>query len=49
MLHSINIYIMSNENKSIQVFDPNLICEYFLTLERQGPGSPEVTIKAYYG
>jgi ubiquinone/menaquinone biosynthesis C-methylase UbiE len=37
---------MSDENKSIHDFDVNLICEYFSTLERQGPGSPEVTIKA---
>jgi SAM-dependent methyltransferase len=37
---------MSNENKSIHEFDFNLICEYFSSLERQGPGSPEVTIKA---
>lgn len=37
---------MSNENKSIHEFDINLICEYFLSLERQGPGSPEITIKA---
>jgi len=37
---------MSNENKSIHDFDFNLICEYFSTLDRQGPGSPEVTIKA---
>ncbi|MCE5344775.1 MAG: class I SAM-dependent methyltransferase [Bacteroidales bacterium] len=37
---------MSNENKSIHEFDFNLICEYFSILERQGPGSPEVTIKA---
>ena len=37
---------MSNENKSIHDFDFNLICEYFSTLERQGPGSPEVTQKA---
>jgi len=37
---------MSNENKSIHEFDYNLICEYFSNLERQGPGSPEVTIKA---
>jgi len=38
--------IMSNENKSIHEFDFNLICEYFSSIERQGPGSPEVTIKA---
>lgn len=37
---------MSNENKSIHEFDVNLICEYFSSIERQGPGSPEVTIKA---
>jgi SAM-dependent methyltransferase len=37
---------MSNENKSIHDFDFNLICEYFSSLERQGPGSPEITIKA---
>lgn len=37
---------MTNENKSIHEFDLELICEYFSTLERQGPGSPEVTKKA---
>ena len=37
---------MSNKNKSIHEFDFNLICEYFSSVERQGPGSPEVTIKA---
>jgi len=37
---------MSDENKSIHEFDLNLICEYYANLERQGPGSPEVTIKA---
>ncbi|HOO82922.1 MAG TPA: class I SAM-dependent methyltransferase, partial [Prolixibacteraceae bacterium] len=37
---------MSNENTSIHDFDFNLICEYFSSIERQGPGSPEVTIKA---
>ncbi|MCK9641327.1 MAG: class I SAM-dependent methyltransferase [Prolixibacteraceae bacterium] len=37
---------MSNENKSIHEFDFNLICEYFSNLERQGPGSHEVTINA---
>ena len=37
---------MSNENKTIHEFDFTLICEYFSTIERQGPGSPEVTIKA---
>lgn len=38
--------IMSNENKSIYEFDFNLICEYYSNLERQGPGSPETTLKA---
>lgn len=37
---------MSKENSSIHDFDINLICEYFSNLERQGPGSPEITIKA---
>lgn len=37
---------MSNDNKTIHEFDINLICEYFSNIERQGPGSPEVTIKA---
>jgi ubiquinone/menaquinone biosynthesis C-methylase UbiE len=37
---------MSNESTSIHEFDLNLICEYFSSMERQGPGSPEVTIKA---
>lgn len=37
---------MSNENKTIHDFDFNLICEYFSNMERQGPGSPEVTLKA---
>jgi cyclopropane fatty-acyl-phospholipid synthase-like methyltransferase len=35
-----------NEDRSIHDFDFNLICEYFSGMERQGPGSPEVTIKA---
>ncbi|MDH6303361.1 ubiquinone/menaquinone biosynthesis C-methylase UbiE [Parabacteroides sp. PF5-5] len=37
---------MSNENKTIYEFDFNFICEYFASVERQGPGSPETTIKA---
>ncbi len=37
---------MENENKSIHEFDINLICEYFLAIERQGPGSEEATKKA---
>ncbi|MCF7838024.1 MAG: class I SAM-dependent methyltransferase [Candidatus Marinimicrobia bacterium] len=37
---------MSAENKSIHDFDFELICEYYARLERQGPGSPDVTLKA---
>lgn len=37
---------MSKEDSSIHEFDLNLICEFYSNLERQGPGSPEVTIKA---
>jgi len=37
---------MENENKSIHEFDITLICEYFLELERQGPGSKGATLKA---
>lgn len=37
---------MSNENKTIYDFDFSLICEYFSQVKRQGPGSPEVTLKA---
>lgn len=37
---------MSDESKSIHEFDFSLICEYFSAIERQGPGSPDVTIKA---
>lgn len=40
------IKTMSNENKTIHEFDFNLICEFFSNMERQGPGSPEVTLKA---
>lgn len=37
---------MNNETKSIHEFEFQLICEYFSELERQGPGSPEVTRQA---
>lgn len=37
---------MSEEVASIHDFDIALICKYFSNLERQGPGSPEATIKA---
>lgn len=37
---------MTEENKNIHDFDFDLISDYFSQFERQGPGSPEVTIKA---
>jgi SAM-dependent methyltransferase len=39
---------MNNEQHipTIHDFDHNLICEYYLSLDRQGPGSPEVTLRA---
>lgn len=37
---------MSEEIKSIHEFDLEMICEYYANLERQGPGSPEITKKA---
>ncbi len=37
---------MSNNNSSIHDFDFQLICEYYASITRQGPGSPEVTLKA---
>ena len=38
---------MSNENiTTIHEFDFNLICDFFSNTQRQGPGSPEVTLKA---
>jgi len=38
--------IMSEERTSIHEFNFSLICEYFSSIERQGPGSSEVTLKA---
>ncbi|MGE5316356.1 MAG: methyltransferase domain-containing protein, partial [Chloroflexota bacterium] len=35
-----------SDNNSIHEYDFNLICEYFSNMERQAPGSPEVTLKA---
>lgn len=37
---------MSNENSTIHDFDFDFICEFFLGVERQGPGSPEMTLRA---
>lgn len=37
---------MDNENKSIYEFDFDLICEYYTNVDRQGPGSPQMTTRA---
>jgi len=37
---------MSNEKQTIHEFDLNIIMDYFSNTERQGPGSPEITLKA---
>jgi len=37
---------MSNDNKSIHESDFELICAYYSSIDRQGPGSQEVTIQA---
>ncbi len=37
---------MNNEKQTIHEFDLNIIQEYFSNTERQGPGSPEETLKA---
>lgn len=37
---------MSNTEHTIHDFDVSLICEYFSSLERQGPGSAAATVKA---
>ena len=38
--------IMDNEIKTIHELDLNMIYEYYSNTERQGPGSPEITLKA---
>lgn len=37
---------MNDEKQTIHEFDLNIIYDYFSNTERQGPGSPEVTLKA---
>jgi len=37
---------MSKDNNTIHEFNLDMICEYFSNVERQGPGSPEVILKA---
>jgi ribosomal protein S18 acetylase RimI-like enzyme/SAM-dependent methyltransferase len=41
-----NLQNMKVEDQTIYDFDMNIIYEYFSNVERQGPGSPEMTIKA---
>ncbi|MGM9697048.1 MAG: class I SAM-dependent methyltransferase [Prevotella sp.] len=41
-----NIIIADDNESSIHDFDFALICEYFSSVKRQGPGSDEVTCKA---
>lgn len=36
----------NNNNNTVYEFDVNLICDFFLHTERQGPGSPGTTVKA---
>ena len=45
-VYAIYVNIMNNENKTIHEFEFNFICDFFSNLDRQGPGSPEVTVKA---
>lgn len=45
-MYAICTKTMRNDNKTIHEFDFNLICEFFSQVERQGPGSPAVTLKA---
>ena len=37
---------MNKEKRTIHEFDLNVIREYFSSVERQGPGSPQVTLQA---
>lgn len=37
---------MNRANTSIHEYDIDLICEYYSNLERQGPGSPGITLQA---
>lgn len=37
---------MNKEKQTIHEFDKNIIHEYYSNVDRQGPGSPQITIKA---
>jgi SAM-dependent methyltransferase len=41
-----NTTMNNEESKSIHEFDFNLICDYFSSVKRQGPGSEEATLRA---
>ena len=41
-----NNHEMSNNHDTVYEFDVNLICNFFLLTERQGPGSPAATRQA---
>jgi ubiquinone/menaquinone biosynthesis C-methylase UbiE/ribosomal protein S18 acetylase RimI-like enzyme len=41
-----NLQNMNVEDQTIYDFDMNIIYEYYSNVERQGPGSPEITLKA---
>ena len=45
-MYTVYVKKMSNENKTIHDFELQLICDFFSNMERQGPGSPDVTLKA---
>ncbi len=45
-MYAIHIKVMNNNNKTIHEFEFNLICDFFSNMKRQGPGSPEATLKA---
>lgn len=45
-VYALHITIMNDEHKTIHEFEFNLICDFFSIMERQGPGSPEVTLQA---
>jgi SAM-dependent methyltransferase len=45
-VYAINQKKMDNEKHTIHEFDLNIIYEFFSDTERQGPGSPEETLKA---
>ena len=45
-MYTIKSKKMSKEKQTIHEFDLNVIYDYFSNVERQGPGRPEITLKA---